>query len=266
MKKPVKKRATCATTAAHYTCMASSAADAPIPFVPSLDSALALKVLSSRGSAFSIKTSATHDRGRRGQRHFIDASFLARLPDGRSMRERLGPTCLKVSTLGEELPVLGILSDPLPLSIKSVSDDVECPDAQRYQLRVELRGVYVVQGLPVPLHVSVKALSKTLDTRDGVESLWSACGLDTKCLAKEHFSSVYQRHAFWLCANLAKLAGEEEEEACGDGDDDGTSGQGAAPSSPQDAPTSFAQWCLMAGITAALGVAVAMLLRSRQAQ
>ena len=54
------------------------------------------------------------------------------------LRERVveaQPPCAHVSTKADAaLPVLGMLSQPLRVAVKTVSNDVQCRDEERYQV------------------------------------------------------------------------------------------------------------------------------------
>jgi hypothetical protein len=66
---------------------------------------------------------------------------------------------------------------------------------------VSLADVLVVDGLPVPLHVSVVGLCAVASDRRELEPLLDACGrpgLDERPLEKEHFPAAFQQREYWL--------------------------------------------------------------------
>jgi len=177
-------------------------AAAPSHYRPSQSSALFVKILSPRGKIYSVKTTATHDLGVAGntsKRHLIDAAFLMRLPEGKRLRASLvDAPCAHVSTkVDPELRVLGMLSQPLAIKVKTLSNDVQCADEERYQAMVELLDVLCVEDLCVPLHVSTARLrdDKTIGP---ILDVCGCPGVDDKPLEKDHFASAYQKHEFWL--------------------------------------------------------------------
>ena len=107
-------------------------------FNPALGSALLLKIVSPRGKAFSVKAAATHDHGMplgdAAGAHLVDAAFLARLPDGRRLRESISACDREVGgvSCGAEFSVVGKLTQELHVCIKVVPKDVHCTDAERY--------------------------------------------------------------------------------------------------------------------------------------
>ena len=196
-----------------------------ILFSASRSSALQIKMCSARGSAFSVKVVATHDNGAANSptsphRHLIDAAFLKRLPDGRSLRESMAlPTSAATLTSTHTLtstqcamdsPIIGTLSKPLSIAVKTVPKDVMVSDAERYPLILQLSDVVVVENLPVPMHVSIHALAAANlapRTAPPFQCIWEVCespGLDGQAMEPGVLPAAYQKHKFWQSDDAAE--------------------------------------------------------------
>ena len=102
-----------------------------------------------------------------------------------------------------ESAVLGTLSLPLSIAIKTVPKDVIVADAERYALKLQLNQVAVVENLPVPVHISINGLAAAgLAPRSAppFQCIWEVCespGLDGHAAEPGLFPSTYQKHEFW---------------------------------------------------------------------
>ena len=195
-------------------------------FAPQMGSALMVKICSAHGNAaFSIKVAAAHDYSVMTENapcHLIDAAFLKRLPDGRSLRENMVPLPSGAATLGGTgnsagQPILGKLSSPLRITVKTVPQEIlDASEADRYPLSVALEGALVVDGLPVPLCVSVQALvAAGLAPRDAppFQSLLDVCGcpgLDGIACERRLFLASFHKHVFWEIARTSDAAAAPE--------------------------------------------------------
>ena len=172
-----------------------------ICFSPCANSSVQVKICHSRGKAYAVKAVATHDHGTVDNEdatwHMIDAAFHKRLPGGRSAQVD-GAACVRLS--GVEAKVVGMLPS-IETAFKIVSDEFNVPEDQRYALQLPLHNVLVVSGLPVPLHVSVRALTRTVTDSSTMAALLDACespGLDGRGLVPALFPASYQKHAYWI--------------------------------------------------------------------
>ncbi|KAG1678290.1 hypothetical protein FOA52_013911 [Chlamydomonas sp. UWO 241] len=178
-------------------------------YYPNLCNILDVKVLG-------VPTVASHDVGAASheQRHFIDSAFLASLPGGEALLGALvtpQPPCASMhgtNTPGEER-VLGMLPGQLSLTFKYREDPppaCSSHEAQRVGRKCDLllAHVLVVDALPVPLHLSVKAIDQAASTgeidSDAIAPLWAAAGTagrGGRKLDASHMPERYRIHPYW---------------------------------------------------------------------
>lgn len=168
-------------------------------FYPSRMSVLELKVAN-------VPTVASQDLGTacHEMRHFIDRSFLLSLPSGESLLASLvppHPPCTVMTgtrTEGGER-VLGMLPDNLPVSVKARSSKAS-PQQNKVTVFLQLAHVLVVDALPVPLHVSIKALDNAFRAGqvswDSLDVLHSAANGGPEFKAST-MPERYQGHRYW---------------------------------------------------------------------
>lgn len=174
-------------------------------FYPSLMNTLNVKVF---GKA-DARVYATHDHGTANHelRHMIDASFLRSLEGGTDLEiTNPQPPCTRVEltkTPGGDR-VQGMLKEPLPVSFKSGQAD---------QVVMYLDHVLVIDSLPVPLHISVKALQEKEGNKI-FEWLNSALRDYSTKLKKSLFPTRYHSHAYWtddtICCGSCAFASDTE--------------------------------------------------------
>lgn len=178
-------------------------------FYPSLMQTLKVKVLGKKSGM----VQATHDHGTANHeiRHMIDAAFLQVLEGADLEITSPQPPCTKVEltkTPGGD-HVQGMLKEALPVYFKCGPTD----DA--YRVVMYLDHVLVVDSLPVPIHISLKAL----ENKEGdsiYEWLGPALHADRySSLNKSMFPPSYHSHAYWKddgthCCGSCVWAGDTE--------------------------------------------------------
>lgn len=178
-------------------------ADPPFIFYPSRMSGLFVTVAG-------MTVCASHDAGAFGadQRHYIDSAYLAELPvgaaDGVSGAALLaalapingGPAPIAGQSL-DDARVLGRLTSPLQIALK-IEDAAVIP--------LSLDDVHVVDGLPVPLHVSTAFLESEIRQAGGQQVLWPGAGGCAK-FVPETFPERYHSNPFWQPSPVIFLAG-----------------------------------------------------------
>jgi len=185
-------------------------------FSPSLESLLAVKTLGCRCIATHDFETDHHER-----RHFIDRSFVASLPEGGSLLSSLVPpvprcvgltivspdSCVSSADGDSARPenVVGMLRDPLRVCLR-VSDQGE---ADR-KLNLNLCNTLVVDVLPVPLHISVKALFDAARAAPTSALLEAACRNPPPHLrdcCASLFPEEYRQHSYWRQQQIQPTAG-----------------------------------------------------------
>ena len=107
-------------------------------------------------------------------------------------------------------PIIGTLSKPLSIAVKTVPKDVMVSDAERYPLILQLSDVVVVENLPVPMHVSIHALAAANlapRTAPPFQCIWEVCespGLDGQAMEPGVLPAAYQKHKFWQSDDAAE--------------------------------------------------------------
>jgi hypothetical protein len=189
--------------------MAASARDIaePPPFIyyPSRMSTLFVTVAGAT-------VSASHDAGAFGAdaRHYIDSVYLAELPvgaaegvSGAALLTTLaqtdgGPAALEGQNL-RDARVLGKLTVPLQISLK-MENAASIP--------LSLVDVHVVDGLPVPLHVSTKTIESDIVHQDGMQRVvWGIGRGGFAKFERETFPERYHSHPFWQPSVFTFAAG-----------------------------------------------------------
>ena len=155
------------------------------------------------------RTAATQDLGAAcaEMRHFVDHDFLSSLPNGNYLVQSIVPShppCSEMmgtkNPLGPET-VLGMLPEPLVVHCKALDENGAFNSSSDYSVRLELTSALVVHKLPVPLHISVKALTEDFMPQATRNAAWQLpCCLtsrDSKPMRAEEFDVSYQQHPYW---------------------------------------------------------------------
>mmetsp|Transcript_7984 Transcript_7984/g.32958 ORF Transcript_7984/g.32958 Transcript_7984/m.32958 type:complete len:218 (-) Transcript_7984:280-933(-) len=168
-------------------------------------------------------------------RHFIDSAFLATVDTLSELRVVPAvPPCATLTgtkrTDGER--VLGMLAEPLAVTVKTRGGD----DEPAHRIDLALDGVLVVDALPVPLHVSIKALQAAAEgdpvQAEALAAISGLCGCgDPRAreapFAATSFPEAYRAHPFWTNDSMMYIGLSDNYEsyaaglqaARGDGDD-----------------------------------------------
>ena len=149
------------------------------------------------------RIAASHDFGTAApeMRHFVDHDFLMSLPHGNALLQSVVPAhppCSEMAGTKNDRPeaVLGMLPEPLVVYCKANSSE--------YAVRLELTNALVINKLPVPLHISVKALtedSMPQATKDAARASTRFASNASKRLEAEEFDVTYRQHPFWVRTN-----------------------------------------------------------------
>jgi hypothetical protein len=116
-------------------------------------------------------------------RHFIDKNYLASLPGGQNYLDSIvepTPPCAQLWGTKDEdgNAVVGMLSSRLKVSINVGQDE---------WVMTKLQNVLVIESLPVPIHISLKALQ--LHPSSEVQS--------SGMVQKEAFPESFHGHPYW---------------------------------------------------------------------
>ena len=153
-------------------------------FYPNLCAAIKVKVLDAE------EVFASNDSGAANSeiRHFIDKAYLASIPGGVKYLDSIvepTPPCKELwgtkHTTSEV--VVGMLSKRLPVSIYA--------GPTQGWLRAKLQNILVIDKLPVPIHVSSKALKLYPDS----EVMYGSLRVQLK---KSTFPTSFHSHPYWI--------------------------------------------------------------------
>lgn len=154
--------------------LAQTLADSQAFFYPSLMGTIPLKVLGEQ-------VEATHDHGAvcHEIRHFVDRAWLESLEGGAALVSSIVPAtppCTELGGTKRPAPpgyerVLGMLPRPLTVGMKVEKSPPDIPEddwrgryvPQTFKVDLALANVLVIDALPVPLHVSMKALTEAAE-------------------------------------------------------------------------------------------------------
>ena len=175
------------------------AADNLTRFYPNLCSVYELKVGGNQANATNDFGTVSNE-----MRHFIDRDFLASTEGGEAKLASLvspEPACrgLFGAKTPEPLPVLGMLA--APLSAIREYQDKDTLEVKRIELH--LRDVLVVEELPVPLHVSFKALEETWpENVPNVLEIFNCNPGASTALSADAFPPMYRIRPYFLSGGI----------------------------------------------------------------
>ena len=155
------------------------------------------------------RITATHDLACASpeMRHFVDLDFLLSLPNGNALVQSVvasHPPCSELT--GTKNPhgpeaVLGMLPEPLLVHCKALDANGAFNSSSDYAVHLELTSALVVYKLPVPLHISVKALTQDFMPQATRNAAWRlpCClmNMASKRMRAEEFDVSYQQHPYW---------------------------------------------------------------------
>jgi hypothetical protein len=180
-------------------------------FYPNRSHVIPAKMLCDGYGAPCCKVVATHDAGARcfERRHFVDFDFLQKCAGGHALIDSMVspvPACDRVMGTKTESGqvVCGMLAHPLTVELELGSDN--------WVIALEMDRVLVVDSLPVPLHISVKAFPCV---NEGGGSKYDIPNLDTFLpllnrrdelrVDKALWPRPYRDHPFWTRTDLMML-------------------------------------------------------------
>ena len=155
------------------------------------------------------RIAATHDLGCASpeMRHFVDHDFLISLPNGNALVQSVVPSHPPCSEMtGTKNPhgpeaVLGMLPEPLEVHCKALDKNGAFHSSSDYSVRLELTNALVIYKLPVPLHISVKALTESSMPQATQDAAWQLpCCMSSRAskrMRAEEFDVSYQQHPYW---------------------------------------------------------------------
>ena len=140
-------------------------------------------------------------------RHFMDLEFLQETRDGQALFESMvdpDPACLGLwgAKTDQPLPVKGMLSQALVAKYKYNDNS-----GMQQKMELHLSKVLVVEGLPVPLHISKKALMRAWPSDvPKPDPFFSITPRRPFVFEAESFPLRYRTRPFWT-SNVIYLGG-----------------------------------------------------------
>mmetsp|Transcript_15570 Transcript_15570/g.26234 ORF Transcript_15570/g.26234 Transcript_15570/m.26234 type:complete len:252 (-) Transcript_15570:311-1066(-) len=164
----------------------------PAFFYPNLMSCMEIKILGTKTLASNDFMTATHE-----MRHFIDRAFLLSLNGGEELMAGCvtpTPPCHELGGTKSSHPerIRGMLTIPLEARVRVI--DMYGASSK---INVTLDHCLVVDSLPVPLHISVKALMNVAADKQTQDALCSAAQGRHKFKRESFPHPAYQTHPYW---------------------------------------------------------------------
>jgi len=176
----------------------------PAFFYPNLMTTIEVQILGTKTLASHDFMAATHE-----MRHLIDRAFLLSLNGGEELMVGCvtpTPPCHELGGTKSSHPerIRGMLTVPLQASVR-VIDMYEVSS----RINVFLDHCLVVDSLPVPLHISVKALMNVAADKQTLDALCLAAQGRHKFKRESFPQPTYQTHPYWHNPNLGSIGMSE---------------------------------------------------------